>query len=131
MFELVEFPPLNWLAALKALFALCIGHAIADFPLQGEYLATGKNRRFLIRLQDPSRPVSIWFACMSAHCLIHAGAVWLITGSALLGGIELIVHWCIDVAKCEGKTTFNQDQILHVVCKVAYVAIARAGWLSL
>ncbi|GAA5143948.1 hypothetical protein GCM10023213_33000 [Prosthecobacter algae] len=130
MFELVEFPPLNWLTAFKALFALCIGHAVADFPLQGEYLATGKNRRFLIRLQDPSRPVSIWVVCMSAHCLIHAGAVWLITGSALLGMVEFVVHWGIDVAKCEGKTNFNQDQVLHVVCKMAYVAVAWAGWVT-
>lgn len=129
MFELVEFPPLNLLAALKALFALCIGHALADFPLQGEYLATGKNRRFLLRLQDPSRPVHIWFVCMSAHCLIHAGAVWLITGSAMLGCVEMIIHWCIDVAKCEGKTTFNQDQALHVLCKIAYVGVASAGLL--
>lgn len=130
MFELVEFPPHTWLAALKALFALCIGHALADFPLQGEYLATGKNRRFLIRLQDPSRPANIWFVCMSTHCLIHAGAVWLITGSALLGAIEFVIHWFIDVAKCEGKTTFNQDQALHVLCKVGYVGAGTAGWLS-
>lgn len=130
MSELVEFPPHHWLAALKALFALCIGHALADFPLQGEYLAVGKNRRFLMRLQDPARPVNIWFVCMSVHCLIHAGAVWLITGSALLGAVEFVIHWCIDVAKCEGITSFNQDQILHVLCKVAYVGIAWAGWLG-
>lgn len=130
MSELVEFPPHNWLAALQALFALCIGHALADFPLQGEYLATGKNRRFLLRLQDPSRPVHIWVVCMGAHCLIHAGCVWLITGSALLAFVEFVVHWAIDVAKCEGKTTFNQDQLLHVVCKAAYVAGGWLGWVG-
>ena len=129
MFELVEFPPLDWLTALKALFALCIGHAVADFPLQGEYLATGKNRRFLIRMQDPSRPPHIWVVCMAAHCLIHAGSVWLITGSALLAAVELVIHCAIDVAKCEGKTTFNQDQALHVLCKMAYVGVAWAGWV--
>jgi hypothetical protein len=130
MSELVEFPPLDWLAALKALFALCIGHALADFPLQGEYLAIGKNRRFLIHLQDPSRPANIWFTCMLVHCLIHAGFVWLITGSSLLAAGELVIHWIIDVAKCEGKTTFNQDQLLHLFCKIVYVGVAWAGWLS-
>lgn len=129
MFELVEFPPHNWLAALKVFFALCIGHAVADFPLQGEYLATCKNRRLLLRLQDPARPVGIWVTCMSVHCLIHAGAVWLITGSALLAAVELVIHWVIDVAKCEGWTNFNQDQVLHVVCKIAYVSVAWAGVL--
>ncbi len=127
MFELVELSPLDWPAALKLLFALCIGHAVADFPLQGEYLATGKNRHFLIRMQDPSRPVNIWVVCMTAHCLIHAGAVWMITGSVALGAVELGVHWIIDVAKCEGKTTLNQDQLLHVACKAAYVGAACAG----
>ncbi len=130
MCDLVEFPPTTWLAALQALFALAIGHAIGDFPLQGEYLATGKNRRFLIRLQDPSRPPHIWVSCMAAHCLIHAGFVWLITGSPLLGLVEFVVHWGIDVAKCNGLTSFNQDQILHVVCKTAYVAAGYAGWVA-
>ena len=130
MFELVEFPPHSWLAALQVLFALCIGHAVADFPLQGEFLATGKNRRFLIHLGDPSRPVQIWVVCMTMHCLVHTGAVWLITGSALLAAVEFVIHWGIDVAKCEGKTTFNQDQCLHVLCKVGYAGAGYAGWLA-
>jgi len=127
MFELVEFPPQTLLAALQALFALSIGHAVADYPLQGEYLAIGKNRRFLIRLQDPSRPPQIWVACMGAHCLIHAGTVWIITGSVIVGLAEFMMHWGIDMAKCEGKTSFNQDQILHILCKVAYVGAAYAA----
>ena len=127
MFELVAFPPQTLLAALQVLFALSIGHAVADFPLQGEFLATGKNRHFLIRMQDPCRPASIWVVCMTVHCLIHAGAVWLITGSALLGLVEFVLHWGIDVAKCEGKTTFNQDQALHLLCKMGYVGAAWGG----
>jgi hypothetical protein len=126
MFELLEFPPNDLLTALQAFFALCIGHALADFPLQGEYLATGKNRRLLARLQDPARPEQIWFVCMSAHCLIHAGFVWIVTGSSLLALVELILHWSIDVAKCSGKTSFNQDQLMHVLCKLGYVVVAYA-----
>lgn len=124
MFDLLEFPPHDLLSALRVFFALCIGHAMADFPLQGEYLATGKNRHLLMRLQDPARPAQIWVVCMSAHCLIHAGFVWVITGSSLLAAIELGLHWGIDVAKCTGKTTFNQDQIMHVLCKLGYVSAA-------
>lgn len=127
--ELLEFPPHDLLTALQVFFALCIGHAVADFPLQGEYLATGKNWRLLKRLQDPSRPEHIWMVCMGAHCLVHAGAVWLITGSSLFGFIELVLHWSIDVAKCKGKTSFNQDQALHIICKAAYVGVCLAGWV--
>lgn len=119
--QFVEFPPTTLLAAAQALFALCIGHALADFPLQGEFLAIGKNRRFLMALGDPARPAGMWFVCMAAHCLIHAGFVWLITGSSLLAAFEFVLHWAIDTAKCAGKTTFNQDQVLHVVCKAGYV----------
>lgn len=130
MSELVVFPPPTLLAAFQAFFALVIGHAIADFPLQGEFLATGKNRRFLLHLQDPSRPVSIWTVCMSAHCLVHSGAVWLITGSSLLAAIEFVIHWLIDFAKCEGKTSFHVDQLLHIICKAIYVIVAYAGLMN-
>jgi hypothetical protein len=75
-------------------------------------------------LQDPARPADIWVICMGAHCLIHAGAVWVITGSSILAAIELVLHWVIDWIKCEGKTTLNQDQALHVLCKVGYVGFA-------
>ena len=128
--ELVAFPPQTWLAALHAFFALAVGHALADFPLQGEFLATAKNRKFLVHLQDPCRPASIWVLCLTMHCLIHAGMVWLITGSALLGLVELVLHWLIDLAKCEGKTSFNQDQALHLLCKLVYVTIGWAGILG-
>ncbi len=124
MFDFLEFPPHDLLSALQAFFALCIGHALADFPLQGEYLATAKNRHLLARLQDPARPVSIWVSCMLAHCLIQAGFVWIITGSSLFALVELILHWIIDVAKCGGRTSFNQDQMLHLLCKVGYVLVA-------
>ena len=130
MFDLVAFPPQTWSQGLLVLFALAIGHAVADFPLQGEFLATCKNRRFLIRLKDPNRPPSMWIACMAAHCLIHAGAVWLITGSAVLAAIELVVHWILDTAKCEGKTGFNFDQTMHIVCKAIYALAGLFGVVS-
>lgn len=127
MLAILELSPHNSWAALQLLLALLIGHALCDFPLQGEYLANGKNWRFLKHIQDPSRPPQIWIACMAAHCLIHAGAVWVITGSTLLAVIELVLHWCIDVAKCRGMTSFNQDQVLHALCKVSYVAVWFSG----
>lgn len=130
MFDLVAFPPQTWSQGLLVLFALAIGHAVADFPLQGEFLATCKNRRYLIRLKDPNRPPSMWIVCMAAHCLIHAGAVWLITGSAVLAAIELGVHWLLDTAKCEGKTGFNFDQTMHIVCKAIYVLAGLFGVVS-
>jgi hypothetical protein len=35
-----------------------------------------------------------------------------------------VAHWFIDDAKCRGKFGYHTDQILHVVCKVAWAALA-------
>lgn len=127
MLAVLELYPTDPWAAVQLLLAFLIGHALCDFPLQGEYLANGKNWRSLKRLQDPSRPPQIWVTCMAAHCLIHAGAIWFIIGSPLVAVAEFALHFCIDVAKCRGMTTLNQDQALHVLCKVVYVAVWYLG----
>lgn len=130
MFEFVDFPPQTWIQAAQLLFALAIGHALADFPLQGEFLAMCKNRRFLMRQKELGRPPSMWISCMAAHCLIHAGMVWLITGVAMLGAVEFVVHWILDMLKCEGRTDFNADQALHLACKAFYVFAGWAHWVE-
>lgn len=121
---LLPFPPDTWLHALQVFFLLCGGHALMDYPLQGEFLSTCKNRNALRERLDPTRPVHIWPICMTAHCLLHAVAVWAITGCFVLCCIELVLHWIIDTAKCENWTTFTQDQALHVICKIAYIVAA-------
>lgn len=128
MSGLLDLPPHHLLAAFQAFFALSIGHALMDFPLQGEYIATGKNWRLLKKLADPARPPAIWIWCMASHCFMHGGAVWALTGSFLLGLIEFTIHWMIDVAKCSGRTTFHQDQIMHYLCKLAYALALYLGW---
>lgn len=111
--------------------ALAIGHALADFPLQGPFLADAKNRHAdLSKYFGKSTPPGVWIHALTAHSLIHAGAVWLITGSAVLGVAELVLHWLIDYVKCEGWTGFNTDQILHYVCKLVYAMMIYLGVLS-
>ena len=115
--------------ALALFFALVIGHAFADFPLQGDFLSHGKNRHNKPpQLADGSEnaPKALWAYLMSAHCLIHAGFVWVITGSVAFAVAEFILHWIIDVFKCEGKTSFAVDQGLHVATKAVFVLIV---WL--
>ena len=105
------------------LFALIIGHALADYPLQGKFLAIRKNRHIKPLEYGADVPATIWVYCLSAHSLVHAGAVWVITGSAALGFAEFVLHWAIDFAKCEKWTTFHQDQGLHLLSKLAYVLL--------
>jgi len=115
-------------------FALVIGHALADYPLQGEFISVAKNRhadtKYLFGGKNP--PPGLWVQILGAHALIHAGTVWLITGSVALAAIEAALHWIIDFAKCESWTTFSLDQVLHVLCKAGYaIAIASgAAWVT-
>jgi hypothetical protein len=102
-------------------FAFLIGHAVADFPLQGTFLAIGKERHGdLEKLTGTVWPRGVWLYCLTMHSLIHGGAVWLISGSAALGFVELALHWLIDFAKSSRWTNFYIDQGLHVVCKIGY-----------
>lgn len=103
---------------LVLLFWLLVGHALADYPLQGDFLAKAKNHRSPIPGVD-------WWIALANHALIHGGAVALVTGSVTLGLAETGVHCWIDWLKCDGRTTFRTDQALHVACKVGWaVAIA-------
>ena len=82
MLNLAHYP--NTFGDCAALFfALLIGHALGDYPLQGEFLALHKDRNY----QDPVRhlPKGLWVHCLFAHSLIHAGCVWFITGRVFFG----------------------------------------------
>lgn len=105
---------------LALFFAFAISHALADFPLQGDYLARVKQRRKADNLSE-------WFIALTAHSLIHAGGVWLITGSVTLAAIELLLHWLIDFGKGEGYYGYVADQVLHLSCKVVYVILLANG----
>lgn len=101
---------------LITVFALLVfGHALADYPLQGDFLARAKNRASPL----PGVP---WWQALAAHAVIHAGMVGLVTGSLALALIELAMHALIDDLKCTGKINFNEDQMMHLLCKVWYVA---------
>lgn len=102
------------------LFQLLAAHALCDYPLQGDFLARGKNHRQPI----PGVP---FYWCLLSHALIHGGAVMWITGFPVLGLFEFVVHALIDYLKCDGIFGFDADQIWHVSCKVMWVALVLSG----
>jgi hypothetical protein len=122
-------PDFDFKAALELFFLLIMGHALADFPLQGDFLSRGKNRNLKPpQLADGNEsPSRLWIYLMSAHSLIHAFFVWAFTGSVLLGLAEFIIHWIIDALKCEGRTSFETDQWLHIITKIVFVVLIWAG----
>jgi hypothetical protein len=107
------------IGSLLIFFKLLIGHAVCDYPLQGDFIAKFKSHK----IDSPIPGEKIWWQLLTAHSLIHAGAVWAVTGLVWLGIAELICHWWIDWAKSEGISNFHSDQALHVCCKCWWVAI--------
>ena len=91
-------------------FTLIGWHFIADFPLQGSYLSSVKC------LKDGKD----WPLYMLAHCWIQGLGVYLLTGSLILGVLEIVVHFFIDVMKCKGRLNIWDDQIAHIICKIVW-----------
>ena len=94
-------------------FYLVVGHYLADFPLQGDFLANAKNR---------NTPIGklYWPHALVAHAFIHAGFVIWITGSLFLAICELVIHAYTDYLKCENKISLNTDQVIHLSCKLTW-----------
>lgn len=99
---------------------LLVGHAVCDYPLQGDFLAKGKNHTAPL----PGVP---WYQCLLAHAMIHSGSVLLVTGSITLALAEFTVHVLIDYGKCDGWYGFNVDQSLHFACKVLWVLMLKVA----
>lgn len=99
------------------MIALIAAHALADYPLQGDFLSKAKNRVAPI-------PGVAWWQALGAHVVIHGAFVAFITGIWWLFLAEALIHWITDDAKCRAKLTFNQDQAIHILCKLAWWLIA-------
>lgn len=98
------------------LFWLVVAHYVCDYPLQSAFMAAGKNRFSPL-------PHAPWYQVLFAHATIHGGGVALVTGYLSLGVAEVCVHCFIDYAKTAGRLSYNQDQALHVGCKLAWASL--------
>lgn len=104
----------------ETFFLLVAMHSLCDFPLQGEAMGKGKNRRKNVPgAFGPDFPP--WWAWLSAHAFVHGGGVAVVTGVWWLGLVEAGLHAAIDHLKCSERISFAADQALHVVCKAGYV----------
>jgi len=95
------------------------GHLVADYPLQGDTIAKGKNRTI-----DPALYGVPWVYWMASHAATHAVAVGLVTQSVWLGLAEFGAHFLIDDGKCRKFYGIHADQIAHALCKIAWAGIA-------
>lgn len=121
--------------------ALVVGHLIFDYPLQGDFLARGKN----VSAPLPGVP---WLTILASHAAIQGGSVWAISTAFLwlagvdlrtavraglwLGMAETVAHGVIDHLKCsgvlgQGERAFNIDQGLHIACKAVWAIVAASA----
>jgi hypothetical protein len=106
------------------LFFLLAGHALMDFALQSDAMAVCKCRR----TDNPLQKSVPWYYWLTAHCLLHGAAVGVVlhwtTGNwdlaVAFALIETVVHWFIDLGKCEKYYSIHVDQGLHIACKVLW-----------
>ena len=107
---------------LSTFWLLVIAHAITDYPLQGRFIAEHKT---------PGAPrlggEVVWPWVLSAHALVNAGGVLLVTGSLTLSVAEAVVHWLIDFGKGCRAYGFSTDQSLHLASKAALAIAAGLG----
>lgn len=98
------------------LFLLISAHFLADYPLQGDFLAANKAKN--------GQNFVPWWQALIAHAFIHGGFVALITGVWWLGALEVWIHATTDHYKCKKVIDINTDQRIHIGCKVLWWLIA-------
>jgi hypothetical protein len=109
-------------AVAATFWLLLIAHAVTDYPLQGRFVAEYKSPD-----APPVHGERIWVWVMSAHALVNAGGVYLVTGSLRLSLAEAVLHWIIDYGKARHAYAFHADQGLHVATKLGLAAAAAWG----
>lgn len=97
-------------------FLLIFAHALADYPLQGDFLAQAKNRNTAVGKV-------FWPHALFAHSVIHGGFVLVLTGSIGMAIAESVIHGITDWLKCDNKISLNQDQVIHITCKLLWALL--------
>ena len=108
---------------LQLLVTLVLFHFLLDFAIQGDFVAQNKGRKLLNGNPNPN-----WYIILTAHSAAHALPVWILTNSYLGLSIVFITHFLIDFTKCEGKLTFLQDQMLHIIVLLVTVLILTSKY---
>lgn len=116
------------------LFFLVAGHALMDYSLQTDAMATCKCRRANLPLQQAVP----WYYWLTAHAFLHGLAVgaivrWFGHDWPIAVGFALAetgAHWFIDLLKCEKVLNIHADQALHVLCKVLWWGMLAFGSLG-
>ncbi|NTF17788.1 DUF3307 domain-containing protein [Agrobacterium rubi] len=134
------------MTGLELLALLVFGHVVGDYPMQGQFIALGKNR-------TQPLPGTPWYQILTAHAIMHGGLVAAAVVLAALSGYpclfalalplavaETACHWAIDDWKCRREArcrkryeceeleeqrifAYDLDQALHLACKITWAGV--------
>jgi len=95
---------------IELFLVLVAAHWLADFPLQGDYMAKAKVGA--LRTAEGT-----W--CLTAHAaiqgLVLGSVVFLNGGDAFVFGLLVFAtHWAIDFLKVRNVFGYSADQFLHI-----------------
>jgi Protein of unknown function (DUF3307) len=108
-------------------FFLLAGHALADYPLQTGAIAICKCRH----ANHPLQKEVPWYYWMLSHALVILKWWGYSPDTAIIFGImETVIHFIIDVGKCEKFYGIAVDQALHVICKVLWCTLLATTWFT-
>lgn len=105
---------------IEILSLMVFAHFLADYPLQGTWIATTKSHK------HPHSTGYPWYHSLTAHAVIHGGFVGIITGSVVIACAEVIFHWVIDYHKSNDTFGIHMDQFLHLMCKILWAWVATS-----
>lgn len=116
---------------LALLFFLLAAHALMDYALQSETMATCKCRG----CTDPVAKVVPWYYWLTAHAVLHGAAVGVVVrwfgfdwpAAVILGIAEAVLHGVIDYGKCRQWYDIHVDQGYHVACKLLWWGLIAGG----
>jgi hypothetical protein len=113
------------------LFFLLAAHALMDYALQSETMATCKCHG----CDHPVAKNVPWYYWLTGHALLHGAAVgvvirwfgfdWNIAAGFAIA--ETMTHWLIDHAKCRKLYGIHIDQTLHIACKLLWWGLIAGG----
>lgn len=108
---------------LVLLWWLMVAHFAGDYWLQTDTIAKHKNPWS----PQPLHEHVPWYYWMVSHSLMQGGLTAAVLGfspfAVLLGFLESIAHFGIDLGKCRGLYTIHVDQALHALCKITWLAL--------
>lgn len=114
---------------LELLFYLMGFHVFADFALQTDWLYRAKNHRLPEGAEIVDFGLPQWPLILVSHAVIHGAGAAYLTGSVLIGIIEIVAHGVIDYLKSDGKIGIYTDQTLHIACKAVWAWAVIMAWV--